>query len=208
MRSAPDELQTFGGLMPGPEGPVLAIAVTYCGDPGQGDHIIGTLRSALRPASGALERRPYSADFVSPPSATVGSGGFLPELDDRVIDVLAGHFEGAPVASTAMWNDYHGAVTRVGATDMAFPLREAGFDLFMSCTWKTPGQRKAADAWVTGFRQALRPFTRGVYVNSLDEEGDLRAREAYGPNYARLAEIKARYDPTNFFRLNQNIKPA
>jgi Berberine and berberine like. len=64
-------------------------------------------------------------------------------------------------------------------------------------------------AWARAFWAAMRPFaTGGVYVNNLGEEGEDRVRAAYGANYARLAALKAKYDPDNLFRLNQNIRPA
>ena len=63
--------------------------------------------------------------------------------------------------------------------------------------------------WANAFWNAMRPFTTGaVYVNNLSDEGEERAKAAYGANYDRLVELKNKYDPTNFFRLNQNIEPA
>ena len=208
MRTAPDELQTFGGLMSSPQGSVLAIAVSYCGDATEGEQLVEKLRSISRPASADIRVMQYSADFILPPSASIGTGAFLPELSDDVVEVMATHFETAPPSSTAMWSDYHGAVTRVAIGDMAFPLRQPGYSLFVGSRWNTPAEKMDAVDWVSDFQEAIRPFSRGVYVNNLDQEGEERAREAYGPNYARLASIKAKYDPTNFFHLNQNIRPA
>jgi len=74
--------------------------------------------------------------------------------------------------------------------------------------WQQDGARDDAIQWVQNFFAALQPHSTGaVYVNDLENEGDQRARAAYGENYARLAAIKRKYDPTNFFRINQNIKP-
>ena len=210
MKTAPDELQTFAGLMPVKEGSVLAIAIVYCGDAKAGEKVVEALRSKLRPQQDDVKMISYleSQNFFIPPSASFGTGGFLPEMSDEVVNVLAAHFQEAPPSSTAMWNDYHGAVTRVAVGDMAFPLRQPGYDLFISAAWSTPAEKSAAVNWVTRFREAMRPFSRGVYVNTMGEESEERVREAYGTNYKRLATLKAKYDPTNFFHLNQNIKPA
>ena len=75
--------------------------------------------------------------------------------------------------------------------------------------WDDPADSEKNVAWARDFFEAMRPhLKRGVYVNSLGEEGEERVRAAYGPNYERLGALKDKYDPTNFFRLNQNIPPA
>ena len=73
--------------------------------------------------------------------------------------------------------------------------------------WSTPAEKESAVRWVKALRDNLQPFAHGVYVNQLGETSDKLVRDAYGPNYARLAEIKKKYDPKNVLRLNQNIKP-
>ena len=104
-----------------------------------------------------------------------------------------------------------GAVRRVPAEATAFGHRDAAFVLEILAKWDDP----AADAskhiaWADAFFEAMRPFsTGGSYVNFLGDEGDARIRAAFSPTgYARLATIKRTYDPTNFFRVNQNIPPA
>ena len=211
MRTAPDELKTSGGLIPTGHESIFGILVCYCGDPKKGEKVIGALQSRLGSKESDVKMMSYleyqSTSFVAPPAAGVATGLFLPELADAVIDVIASHLASAPPASMAVWNDFHGAVTRRSVGEMAFPLREPGYDLFLISEWHTPAGKKAASEWVTRFRTALRPFSRGAYVNNLGDEGESRAREAYGANYERLAELKNKYDPTNFFRLNQNIAP-
>jgi FAD/FMN-containing dehydrogenase len=143
-----------------------------------------------------------------PSIASTGTGAFLPELNDDVIRILAELFRQASGESMAVWNDYHGAVTRVPAGDAAFPLRTPGFDLFVMAGWHTPAERDQAARWVRTLRDGLEPHARGVYVNNLEDEGPARIREAYGTSYDRLAAIKGRYDPENLFRMNQNVEPA
>ena len=140
------------------------------------------------------------------PSA--GGGAFLPELSDAVIDALASSYADAPPDASAVWNDFHGAVTRVPIKATAFSLRHRGFDLFICAPWQGEEGRRRATAWVRDLQNSMRPHAAGVYVNNLEDEGEARVREAYGPNYARLSQVKAQYDPRNVFHVNQNIPPA
>jgi hypothetical protein len=207
MRKAPDDLQTSGGLMSAPDGPTLFIAFCHCGDEPSGRRLLDAWRAGLRPESDNVEDKPYAAEFTMPSAPSTGTGAFLPDLYDEVIEILAERLPEAPADSMAVWNDYHGAVTRVAPEEGAFPFRHSGFDLFIMAPWNTPGEHERAAGWVAGLRDSLRPFTRGVYVNNLEDEGAERVRAAYGSSYDRLAKIKARYDPGNVFRRNQNIEP-
>ncbi len=207
MRAAPDELQTAAGLIPGARGPILMVNLAVCGDERAASTVVDKWRTTLKPQNDSIRSGPYSANFVVPPVASAGSGSFLSDLSDEAIRVLAAQFVSAPRGATAMWNDYHGAVTRVPADAMAFPLRRRGYDLFTSAVWNTPAERAAAVRWVADTRTALEPVTSGLYVNNLDVGSAEEARRAYGSNFTRLAGLKARYDPANFFRLNHNIPP-
>jgi hypothetical protein len=208
MSDAPDELETSGGLLSLTQGPTVFISICHCGQTQKAERLAASWRSALGPISDDVKWRPYSAEFVFPGSKMEATGSFLPELTDPLIDVLSEQFAMAPPSSIAMWNDYHGAVTRVPVDASAFPLRERGYSLGLTSPWESAAERSAAMHWVAGFREAVRPFGRGVYVNDLGDEAEDRAREVYGANYARLAALKAKYDPSNFFRQNYNIVPA
>ena len=97
---------------------------------------------------------------------------------------------------------------RVGPEATAFYRRDAGFVYNMLALWKDPAENELHTGWAKGAFEALRPVSLGgAYINFLGDDGQERVRGAYGPNYARLAELKGRYDPTNLFCLNQNIKP-
>jgi FAD/FMN-containing dehydrogenase len=103
----------------------------------------------------------------------------------------------------------HGAATRVGPSDTAFPHRAPGYDLLVLSEWLDPADTERCMAWARDTYAAMRPFlAAGRYVNYLDhdEAGDPVAA-AYGPNYRRLQELKTRYDPRNLFHVNQNIRP-
>ena len=105
-----------------------------------------------------------------------------------------------------------GAIARVPIEATAFAHRERRIFANAAAGYMRPEESAVHEPWVTGFAAALRrdaPGAPGAYVNFLADEGAARVREAYpGPTWDRLTEIKARYDPTNLFRLNQNIPPA
>ena len=102
----------------------------------------------------------------------------------------------------------HGAVSRVGPTETAFPHRAPGYSFAALALWMDAVDADASTGWVRNFFDAMSPFLRsGVYSNYLAEEGAARVRAAYGPAYDRLLAVKRTYDPTNFFRLNQNVAP-
>jgi FAD/FMN-containing dehydrogenase len=103
-----------------------------------------------------------------------------------------------------------GAVRRAGEDEMAFSHRDASCVLNIVTKWNDPQESGKHIQWTRDFEAAMRPYsTGGVYVNFLGEEGEDRVKAAYGPaKYGRLAALKNKYDPTNFFQLNQNIKPA
>jgi hypothetical protein len=207
MTNAPDELQTSGGIVSSEHERTLSIAVCHCGRAAAGQRLMEHWRAVLKPESDDLSEKPYAADSVMPPIASGGNGAFLPELHDDVIDVLADSFSAAPPSCTAIWTDYHGAVTRVAADAMAFPLRHSGFDLFVQASWNVPARRTAALGWFRRLHGALRPWQRGVYVNNVGDEPITGTADVYGANYDRLARIKAIYDPDNVFHFNHNIEP-
>jgi hypothetical protein len=100
-----------------------------------------------------------------------------------------------------------GAASRVSTTDTASALREPGYEVDMAGVWSTPAGKAEVVRWVQATRGELQPLAHGVYVNQLGDTSDQQVRACYGPNYARLVEIKKKYDPNNVLRLNQNIKP-
>jgi len=90
----------------------------------------------------------------------------------------------------------------------AFPHRGAHCSLLILAVWTDPAKDEEHIRWARESWEAMRPFAGGrVYVNYLGDEGDERVREAYDPNYDRLVALKTKYDPTNFWRRNQNIRP-
>ena len=101
----------------------------------------------------------------------------------------------------------HGVAARVPVSETAFPHRGDRWDFAILAQWADPREAEVNIAWAREFFEAMRPhLDESVYVNNLGEEGDERVRAAFGANYERLAALKRRYDPENFFRGNQNIR--
>jgi FAD/FMN-containing dehydrogenase len=104
---------------------------------------------------------------------------------------------------------YGGAAGRVNAKATAFAHRQALYDFGILTRWSNPEESSSQIEWTRRFADAMRPYSSGAYLLSfLDQEPEETIRAAFGSNYERLAAVKKKYDPTNFFRVNQNIKPA
>lgn len=171
------------------------------------------LRSFGSPVADTIRRMSYlqaQSDYPEEPSGIPNQtrSGYVPHLSDDVIDILIGHTEKAPPLYEVMLAHLHGAVSRIPPSETPYPLRQPGFDGWVLAAWQQPAQGEVALDWVSRSWAALAPYTRGAYVNGLEEEGEERVKAAYGVNYERLSVIKRKYDPDNFFSLNQNIKPA
>jgi hypothetical protein len=133
----------------------------------------------------------------------------MPELPDAAIETLVERFAATPSSLSAVIVEHcHGAITRVARDATAFGLRRHPYHLEILGFWDGANESAANMDWLDGFFTAMQPFSAGeVYVNSLDEDEGHRVREAYGGNYERLVTLKGKFDPTNFFRCNQNIPP-
>ncbi|MGH7152367.1 MAG: BBE domain-containing protein, partial [Acetobacteraceae bacterium] len=135
---------------------------------------------------------------------------FLDQLSDDAIDAMIESFERCPTRMAKLLLEYfHGAAVRVPVGDTAFPHRFNGYNFLTLGQWQERADNEQCIAWVRETYAAMEPFVAPArYVNYLgdDELGDPVA-SAYGPNYRRLQQVKAQYDPRNFFRMNQNIRP-
>lgn len=135
---------------------------------------------------------------------------FLRELAEEAIDTLLAAYAAAPSsASLLALQQVGGAIARVPKSATPYVNRDALYDCFPVAIWDDPAHDEANIHWARDLWSAMRPFsTGGVYANNLGDEGEERVRGAYGANYPRLAKLKRKYDPTNFFSLNQNIRPT
>ena len=134
---------------------------------------------------------------------------FLRELSDDAIGVLVEHANRAtsPLSGVTI-EFYGGAASRVGVSESAFAQRQAQYDLAILAQWVDPGESQRHIGWARGLADSMRPFSSGAYfLNFLGEEGEDTIKASYGPNYDRLMAVKKKYDPKNFFCMNQNIKP-
>ena len=136
---------------------------------------------------------------------------FLADLPDEAIDTLIEHTDRAtsPMTATILVPG-GGAIARVDDDAMAFGQREAPWNLHILNMWADPAENQEQIAWTKAFGDAMKPYTTGrAYLNFIGEEGSERVQAAFGPEkYARMVELKDRYDPHNLFRLNQNIPPS
>ena len=216
--SLPDELMIVGGLTHSPEGAKLAAIVTcHCGSLEDGERAMRPIKEFGLPLMDAIGQMPYGAlntmlDAAYPKGAlNYWKSRFLEALTDDAIDAVIECFGDCPSPmSQILLEHFHGAATRVGVSETAFPHRAVGYNLVLISQWTQPAETESCMSWARQSYGRLEPFFGpGRYVNYLgdDEPGD-PALAAYGPNYARLQEIKAKYDPTNFFHMNQNIQPV
>ena len=218
--SVPDELVLFGGLIHAPDGSgtkLAALALCHCGQLRDGEEATRPIKEFGSPALDLLGPMPYSQvnamlDAAYPRGAlNYWKANFLSGLSDEAIDTMIECFVKCPsTMGQILLEHIHGAATRVGTGDTAFPHRSPGYDLLVLSEWLNPSDTDRCTAWARETYSAMRPFMApGRYVNYLgdDEPGDPVAA-AYGANYRRLRELKKKYDPQNFFHKNQNIRPA
>jgi FAD/FMN-containing dehydrogenase len=194
--------------------PVAALAVCYAGPPEQGAAVLRPLRTFGAPLADTIQPMPYSAmqrlveQGSVPRQKNYWKAAFFRALDDAAVEALSARMEAvrAPGPFVEIFQ-FNGAVNRVAPEATAFAHRHASFDLTIGAKWLDPAETEAQIAWVRETYHAVEPSTTGaVYVNYLGDEGAERVRAAYGANYDRLVALKRAYDPTNFFRLNQNIR--
>jgi FAD/FMN-containing dehydrogenase len=223
--SAPDERTTIVVLRMAPPAPflppsvhgqpVVVIGVCYAGSVEEGERAIAPLRR-LEPLVDLIRPTPYvSHQSLFDPTAPHGLGyywksEYVPTLSDALIHTLAERAWSVPTPeSYTIIFHLGGAVGRQNPEGSAFEDRRAGHAVNIDAVWSEPARAGACITWTRELWEAVRPYSTGrVYVNFLGEEGQDRVRAAYGEaKYERLRALKRKHDPTNFFRLNQNIRP-
>jgi|SRR5581483_5736044 len=215
-KNAPDELSLDAALATMPSGErVFGVSVCYAGPIDEGDRIVKPLRAYGAPIEDQIAPRPYleiqaAGDALFPRGRRYyWKAQFLRELSDAAIDTLLAVYLTAPAESLLVLQQVGGAIARAPVKATPYANRDALFDCFPVSIWDDPSEDAARTGWAREAWGAIRPFsTGGVYANNLGEEGTERIEAAFGENYARLLALKSKYDPDNFFRLNQNIKPT
>jgi FAD/FMN-containing dehydrogenase len=217
MAKAPEELTAYAGLLFTPDGtPAVGVIACYCGDAAEGERVLKPLRSFGTPLLDAIQPMPFPAmqtlidDAFPDGTYNYWKSTFVRKLSDEAIDLIIAHGNRmrSPLSSIVI-EFYGGAAGRVAPGATAFAQRQAEYNVGIMAQWASPGEADTHIAWARGLSDALAPHSSGGYLlNFLSEESSDTIRAAFGSNYARLVELKNKYDPTNFFSLNQNVKPA
>ncbi|MHC4045794.1 FAD-binding oxidoreductase [Bradyrhizobium sp. 23AC] len=218
-RSLADEHMLFASLTHAPDGSGTEVAVlvtSHCGPLADAERAVRPLKQFGTPILDAVGPIPYCdlnrmLDANYPKGAfNYWKSNFLAELSDGAIATMIECFARCPTPMGQFLVEHvHGAAARVDTVDTAFPHRQEGYNFLILAQWMQASDTSRCMSWARDTYERMRPFfASGRYVNYLDDDetGDPVAA-AYGPNYRRLQRIKAKYDPTNFFRMNQNIRP-
>jgi FAD/FMN-containing dehydrogenase len=221
---APDELSAIANVMPCPPMPfvpeeqhgkvVILALMAYAGETKAGERAVAPFRELATPIADLLKEQTYPEMF--PPDddeyhpTAIGRTMFIDHVDHGVAATIM-EFLNASDASmrVAQLRVLGGEMARIPNDATAFAHRTSRIMVTVAAFYEGPADKLVREAWVAEFSAALHQGDTGAYVNFLNDEGETRVRAAYpGTTWDRLAEIKGRYDPTNLFRLNQNIPPA
>jgi FAD/FMN-containing dehydrogenase len=223
-QAAPEELSSIANVMPAPPMPflpaeqhgqlVILAMMAYAGDADAGKSVLAPFRALATPLADMVQPMPYAN--IYPPDEedyhpiAAARTMFLDTVDRDVAQTILGQLKSAnAMMAVAQLRVLGGAMSRVPAEATAFAHRNSKIMVNLAALYEDLNEMPEREAWVEAFVETLRQSDTGAYVNFLVNEGEERVRAAYpGATWDRLAEIKRRYDPTNLFRLNQNIPPA
>jgi FAD/FMN-containing dehydrogenase len=217
--AAPDELTLYFALATLPDGTQAAgVLGCYAGPIAEGERLPGPLRESGPLLADQFGPMPYTAlqsipeNFNPPGMRNYWKSGYMTQLSDDAIDLLVEEYPSVPAPFTHLLvEQMGGALSRIGEDETAVSHRDALYNAIIIGMWAEPAEDERIIDWVRRLWEALRPFTSGgAYVNyEMSDAGEDRVRVAYGyEKYERLVALKNRYDPTNMFRLNQNITPT
>jgi FAD/FMN-containing dehydrogenase len=213
---APDELTAYAALMIGHGQPMAAIAMCHSGSRSEGTNVSRQFYLAEPPAADLTAEKKYT-EIQTMLDFTVPAGlhyyfkcPFLRELSDDAIRTIVEYADSLPTEqSQVVLEHMHGAASRVPVTETAFGLRRTHYSINIVPAWSDSSAAEKCIDWAREFASVLESFgASDAYVNYLGDEGPSAVRASYGTNYERLAELKKKYDPDNFFHFNQNIAPA
>jgi FAD/FMN-containing dehydrogenase len=224
---APDELCCWAVMRKAPPLPflppavhgteVLVLALCHAGDLAAGAAAAAPFRAIGTPIADVVGPTPFAGwQTAFDPLLTAGERNYwkshdFVEISDGLIDVLLDAVRRLPSPQCEVFIGHlGGAINRVPVEATAYPHRSVEFVMNVHTRWSQPSEDARCVGWARGLYDAAAPFsTGGVYVNFMPDDEAQRVRAgAYGPNYDRLARIKATYDPKNLFRMNQNVPPA
>ncbi len=215
---APDEFTAYAVLESTSAGvPAIVMNLCYTGNLSEGARLLEPVKNFGSPLVDLVHVRPYTQTISRDAGAPYGRHYYekaysLKELSEEVIDIVADYSASRTSPhSQILIQHVHGAASRVNKSATAFALRDIPYVLNIVAAWDSHEAHQAEQhmQWAYKLHAELAPFAeKGVYTNFLGDEGEEQIRSSYGSNYERLVALKNRYDPTNFFQLNQNIKPT
>jgi FAD/FMN-containing dehydrogenase len=223
---APDDLTCWAVLRQAPPLPflpaewhgkeILVLAMCYCGDIAEGEKATARLRSIGRPIADVVAPTPFIGwQQAFDPLLTPGARNYwkshdFAELSVGAIGVVLEAIRRLPGPECEVFIGHvGGAAGRIATEATSFPQRSSHYVMNVHARWREPEMDEACVGWARGLFEAARPYAIGTaYINFMPEDETDRVEAAYGPNYQRLAKLKARYDPMNLFRLNQNVRPT
>jgi FAD/FMN-containing dehydrogenase len=222
--TAPEELSTIANVMTAPPMPflppeyhgklVIMGMLVYAGKPETGERVVVPFRALAKPIVDMIKPMKYPEVYQPERQGyhpiAAGRTMFVDSIDRSVAETLLNHLQASTGSmSVAQLRVLGGAMARVPADATAFAHRTSRIMVNLTALYEKPEEKLTHESWVTDASAALLQSDHGAYVNFLGSEGEARIRAAYpGNTWDRLATIKGRYDPTNLFRLNQNIPPA
>lgn len=225
IRDAADAINGFFAFMTVPPGPpfpehlhgqkMCGIVWCYSGDEANADSFLDSIHSFKTPALDFVGPMPFPAlqsmfDALYPPGLCwYWKGDYVSELPDEAIDLHIKYGSALPTPfSTMHLYPVNGAAGRIDPDATAWNYRDATWAMVIAGIDPDPANNDLIISWARNYWEALHPWSAGAsYINFMMDEGDDRIKATYGDHYERLAAIKAKYDPDNFFCVNQNIKP-
>ena len=216
MKTAPDELTVYAALLTLPDGmEVVGLIPCYCGDLEEGERVLAPLRAFGPPVMDAVQPMPFpvmqgllAASFPDG-NHNYWKGAMLESLPGEAIAAIIEQANKATSPLTMIVVEYYGgAAGRVANDATAFPHRHLPWDVVIAAQWTDANETAQHREWARETAKALEPYSAKAQVlAALDFDAE-DMNLAFGSNMGRLAQIKQKYDPENFFRVNQNIKPA
>jgi FAD/FMN-containing dehydrogenase len=222
--AAPEELSTIANVMTAPPMPflpaelhgklIVMAMLVYAGPAGASEGVLAPFRALATPLADMIKPMHYSEIYPAEEGeyhpVAAGRTMFVDTIDRSVAELILNHLHASTGSmAVAQLRVLGGAMARVPVDATAFAHRASRIMVNIAALYEQPDEKPMHEAWVANFAATLQQGDGGAYVNFLGEEGEARVRAAYpGRTWDRLTAIKAFYDPTNLFRLNQNIAPA
>jgi len=222
--AAPEELSTIANVMTAPPMPMLPEEVygkpvvmsmlVFAGEASDAERVLAPFRALAKPLADMVNPMTYPEIYAGEEGGyhpvAAGRTMFVDSIDSSIAETILSYLRSSTGSmAVAQLRVLGGAMARVPADATAFAHRASRIMVNVAALYEKPDDKPTHEAWVTEFAAALRQNDAGAYVNFLGPEGEASVRAAYpGNTWDRLAEIKARYDPDNVFRLNQNISPV